>query len=55
MSEVSDRLAEMRRTREERQTRLTSLQHEMTGAEQRLNPWSKSTSAGPTFQRLSRR
>ena len=36
MSEVSDRLAEMRRTREERQTRLTSLQHEMTGAEQRL-------------------
>jgi len=36
MSEVSDRLAEMRRTREERQKRLTSLQHEMTGAEQRL-------------------
>ncbi|HKQ89986.1 MAG TPA: AAA family ATPase [Blastocatellia bacterium] len=36
MSEVSDRLAEMRRTREERQTRLTSLQHELTGAEQRL-------------------
>jgi chromosome segregation protein len=36
LSEVSDRLAEMRRTREERQTKLTSLQHEMTGAEQRL-------------------
>jgi chromosome segregation protein len=36
MSEVSDRLAVMRRTREERQTKLTALQHEMTGAEQRL-------------------
>src|SRR5262249_6348355 len=36
LSDVSDRLAEMRRTREERQTSLTALQHEMTGAEQRL-------------------
>ncbi|HKC88711.1 MAG TPA: hypothetical protein VKG02_22200, partial [Blastocatellia bacterium] len=36
LSEVSDRLAEMRRTREERQAKLTGLQHEMTGAEQRL-------------------
>src|SRR5262245_1359780 len=36
LSEVSDRLAEMRRTREERQTKLTALQHELTGAEQRL-------------------
>src|SRR5499426_566573 len=36
LSEVSDRLAEMRRTREERQARLTALQHDMTGAEQRL-------------------
>lgn len=36
LSEVSDRLAEMRRTREERQSRLTALQHEMTGAEQRV-------------------
>src|SRR5262249_7252424 len=36
MSEVSDRLAVMRRTREERQTKLTALQHEMTRAEQRL-------------------
>jgi chromosome segregation protein len=36
LSEVSDHLAEMRRTREERQTKLTALQHEMTGAEQRL-------------------
>jgi chromosome segregation protein len=36
MSEVSDRLAAMRRTREERQTKLTALQHEMTAAEQRL-------------------
>jgi len=36
LSEVSDRLAEMRRTREERQAGLTALQHEMTGAEQRL-------------------
>jgi chromosome segregation protein len=36
LSEVSDLLAEMRRTREERQTKLTALQHEMTGAEQRL-------------------
>ncbi|HEY6402928.1 MAG TPA: AAA family ATPase, partial [Blastocatellia bacterium] len=36
MSEVSDRLATMRRTREERQTKLTALQHEMTAAEQRL-------------------
>src|SRR5215470_11058668 len=36
LSDVSDRLAEMRRTREERQAGLTALQHEMTGAEQRL-------------------
>jgi chromosome segregation protein len=36
LSEVSDRLAEMRRTREERQAKLTALQHEMTGAEERL-------------------
>src|SRR5262245_26811279 len=36
LSEVSDRLAEMRRTREERQARLTALQHENTGGEQRL-------------------
>jgi chromosome segregation protein len=36
LSEVSDRLAEMRRTRDERQTKLTALQHEMTGADQRL-------------------
>src|SRR5262245_11076926 len=36
LSEVSDRLAEMRRTREERQAKLTALQHEMTAADQRL-------------------
>ncbi|MBO0860907.1 MAG: hypothetical protein J2P21_20975, partial [Chloracidobacterium sp.] len=36
LSGVSDRLVEMRRTSEERQTKLTALQHEMTGAEQRL-------------------
>jgi chromosome segregation protein len=36
LSEVSDRLAVMRRTREERQAKLTALQHDMTGAEQRL-------------------
>jgi chromosome segregation protein len=36
LSEISDRLAEMRKTREERQTKLTALQHELTGAEQRL-------------------
>jgi chromosome segregation protein len=36
LSEISDRLAVMRRTREERQTKLTALQHELTGAEQRL-------------------
>jgi chromosome segregation protein len=36
LSEVSDRLAEMRRTREGRHVKLTALQHEMTGAEQRL-------------------
>src|SRR5262249_15269516 len=36
LSELSERLAEMRRTREERQAKLTALQHEMTGAEQRL-------------------
>jgi chromosome segregation protein len=36
MSEVSDRLAAMRITREERQTKLTAMQREMTAAEQRL-------------------
>jgi chromosome segregation protein len=36
MSQVSDRLAEMRKMRDERQTKLTALQHELTGVEQRL-------------------
>ncbi|MGE0126690.1 MAG: chromosome segregation protein SMC [Blastocatellales bacterium] len=36
LTEVSSRLVELRRLREERQSKLTALQREMTGAEQRL-------------------